>query len=141
MEVRMLVVRKMNEGWSQKMIANFLNISRHAVQHIMKFMEHATTENIPKIGRPPLNSDRSVRLLIRDAKRNPKKTAPELLKDWESSVPASVTTLNRILRKYKLFRRIAAKKLLLSKRNINNRCQWCKLYSQLQPEFLERRHI
>ena len=30
---------------------------------------------------------------------------------------------------------IAAKKPLLSKRNINNRYQWCKLYSQLQLEF------
>ena len=67
MGVRMLVVRKMNEGWSQKMITNFLNISRHAVQHIIKkFREHGTTENIPKIGRSPLNSDRSVHLLIRD---------------------------------------------------------------------------
>jgi len=93
------------------MIANSLNISCHAVQHIIKkFREHGTTENIPKIGRPRLNSDRSVRLLIRDAKRNPTKTAPELLKDWESSVPASMTTLKRILMKYKLFRRIGAKK-------------------------------
>ena len=77
MDVRMLVARKMNDGWSQKMIANFFNISCHAVQHIIKkFREHGTTENIPKINR---NSDRSMRLLIRDAKSNPRKTAPELL--------------------------------------------------------------
>ena len=136
MDVRLLVIRKMNDGWSQKMIAQDLNISRHAVQHIIKkFMEHGTTENLPKSGRPPLNTTRSVRLLVRDAKVNPKKTAPELLKDWESSVPTSVTTVKRILRKYNLFGRIAAKKPLLSKRNINNRYQWCKIYSKLQPEF------
>ena len=79
MDVRMLVFQKMNDDWSQQMIANFHNISHHAIQHIIKkFREHGTTKNIPKIGRPPLNSDRSVRLLIRDEKRNPKKTAPEL---------------------------------------------------------------
>jgi len=62
MDVKMLIIRKMNESWSQKMIANFLNISRHAVQHIIeKFREHGTTENISKIGRPLLNSALSVR--------------------------------------------------------------------------------
>jgi len=60
-----------------------------------KFREHGTTENIPKIGSPLLNSNRSVRLLIRDAKTNPKKTAPELLKDWKSSEPASVDLLSK----------------------------------------------
>jgi len=29
MDIRMLVVRKMNEGWSQRMIANFFNISTY----------------------------------------------------------------------------------------------------------------
>ena len=58
MDVRMLVVRKMNESWSQKMIANFLNISRHAVQHVIKkFREHGITESIPKIGRPPTHKE------------------------------------------------------------------------------------
>jgi len=65
------------------MISNFLNISCHPVQHIIKkFREHGTTENISKIGRPPLNNDRNGR------RKKSEENAPELLKDWESSVPA-----------------------------------------------------
>jgi len=59
-----------------------------------------------------MNGERTVRSLILDAKINPKKTAAELLKDWKSSLPTSISTVKRILRKYNLFDRITAKKLL-----------------------------
>ena len=108
--VRKLVVRKVAEGWSQRTIAKHLNTSRCAVQNIIKKVkEDGTTENLPKISRPRMNSERTVRFLIRGAKINPKKTAAEILKDWKSGLPTSKSTMKRVLQKYNLFRRIAAK--------------------------------
>jgi len=57
-----------------------------------------------------MNSERIVRSLIQNAKINPKKTAAELLKDWKSSLPTSISTAKRVLQKYNLFGCIAAKK-------------------------------
>ena len=84
---------------------------------------------------PALNSVRSVRVLIRDSKKNPKKTAPNLLKSWKSSRSTSANTVKCILRNYKLFGRISAKKPMLSSRHIHNRIKWCKSYGQLYPSF------
>ena len=60
-DVRILVVAKMNDGWSQKKLTDDLNISRRAVQNIMmKYRKHKSIENLPKSGRPPLNTERNV---------------------------------------------------------------------------------
>jgi len=81
MDVRKLVVKKINEGCSQIKIAKDLSISRRAVQNILKKLrDHNTIVDLPKTGGPALNSARSVRVLIRDSKKNPKKTAPNPLK-------------------------------------------------------------
>ena len=103
----------------------------------MKFKEHDLIENLPKIGRPALKSNSSIPLLIRDEKRNTKKKAPDLLKEWKSSVLISVNTVKRILRKYQMFGRIAANKPLLNQRNIHKRFQWCKFYTKLDRSFLK----
>ena len=98
-----------------------LSISRRAVQNIlMKLQDHNTIEDLPKTGCPALNNAISVRVLIRDTKKNPKKIALDLLKSWKSSRPTSVNTVKRILRNYKLFGRIVAKKPMLSGRHIAN---------------------
>ena len=66
----------MAEGWSQRTIAKHLNISRCAAQNIIKKVnENGRIENLSKIGRSRMNSERTVRSLLRDAKINPKKTA------------------------------------------------------------------
>ena len=86
MDIRKLVIQKLRDGWSQRKIANLLNISRHAVQHIqLKFKTQKTLENMFKSGRKPKNTQRSERLLIRNSKENPKKTARQLLLDWKAS--------------------------------------------------------
>ena len=51
------------------------------VQNIlMKLRDHNTIEDLLKTGCPALNTARSVRVLIRDSKKNRKKTALDLLK-------------------------------------------------------------
>ena len=64
MHIRILVARKMIKGLFQRKIT---------VQNIiMKFRNHDSVENLLKICLPALNSD---------SKKNPKKTAPDLLRD------------------------------------------------------------
>ena len=61
MDVRKLVVKKINESWSQRKIAKDLSISRRAVQNILiKLRDHNTIEDLPKTSCPALNSARSV---------------------------------------------------------------------------------
>jgi len=68
-DLRKLVVRKVAEGWSQKTIKKHMNISRCVVQNIIqKVKEHGTIENLPQYGLPRMNSERTVRSLIQDAK-------------------------------------------------------------------------
>ena len=53
-----------------------LKIFRYGVQRTLtKFEKHATLENLKKSGRPQRNDDRSERILIRDDRCHPKKTA------------------------------------------------------------------
>lgn len=136
MDLRSLVIQKLKDGCSQRKIAIMLNISRHAVQRIqLKFEQHKTLEDMFKSGRKSKNTARSERILIRNSKENPKKTARQLLLEWEGSQTSSVSTVKRILRKYGLFGRIAAKKPLLNERHIKNRLKWCREYGKLLPSF------
>ena len=115
LDIRELVIQKLKQGWSQRKVAKELNISRNAVQYIiLKLKRHNTLEDLFKSGRRPKNTKRSERSLIRMSKENPQKTASRLLIDWKSSQTSSVSTVKRILRKYGLFGRIAAKKPLLN---------------------------
>ena len=87
-----------------------LTIKINVKQNIIKKVkEHGTIENLPKIGRLRMNSERTVSSLIWDAKINPKKTAAELLEDLKSGLLTSVSTVKRVLLKYNLFCHIAAK--------------------------------
>ena len=88
---------------------------------IKKFKEHYTIETVPKSGSLKINSEGSVRLLIRDAKANPNKTALKLLKNWKSSLPISINTVKQIFQKYNLFGCITEKKTVLNERHIHNR--------------------
>ena len=53
---------------------------------------------------------------IRLSKTNPKLTAGELQNEWNGCEPVSICTVRGILRKYRLFGRIAARCLYLSKK-------------------------
>ena len=94
-DVRKLVIIKLQDGWLQRKIAADLNISRHGVPLIItKFNVHNKVTDLFRRGRPRLNTVRSEGSLIRTAKRYPKKTG------WNSSKPTSINTLKRILKKY-----------------------------------------
>ena len=127
---------KFQDGWSQKNIAMDLKTSRHGVEKILtKFEKHATPENIKKSGRPRRNDNRSKRILIRDARCHPKKTARELQFDWRTSQPTLLSTVKNILRKYGLLGRISARKPFLNERHVRSHLGWCKAYSKVEPSF------
>ena len=114
-DIRRLVIIKFQDGWSQRKITMDLNISRHGVQRILtKFQQHKTQEDLQKSCKPQRNDDRCERLLIRDARCHPKKTTRELQIGWRSSKPTSMSTVNSILRKYGVLRRIATRKPFLN---------------------------
>jgi len=64
MDVRKLVVRKINEGWTQRKIAKDLSIYLRCAKFLMKLRDHNTIEDLPKTGCPALNNARSVGVLI-----------------------------------------------------------------------------
>ena len=90
------MIIKFQDGWSLRKIAMDLNISRHGVQRILtKFQQYKTLEDLQKSGRLRRNDDRYERLLIRDARCHPKKTACELQIDWRSSKLTSMSTVEK----------------------------------------------
>lgn len=135
-DIKKLVIKRLKEGYSQRKVSNEFNISRNAVQYILrKLQQHGTLDNLSKSGRKPKNTQRAERSLIRMSKQNPLKTARDLFMVWKSSQTSSVSTVKRILRKYGLLGRIAAKKPYLNERHVKNRLKWCRDYSKLLPSF------
>jgi len=128
-DIRKLVIKKLKEGLSQR------KISKHAIQHMIRKLQHGTLRNLSKSGRRPKNTQRSERSLNQMSKKNPQKTARDLFINWKSSQTNSLSTVKRILRKYGLFGRFAAKKPYLNERHIKNRLKWCRDYSKLLPSF------
>ena len=95
--IRKSVVQKLKDDWSQRQVAIDMNISRYAIQRIVRrFQQHETLGNLSKSGRKPHNTPRSELLLIRASKGNPKKTARELLMEFKSSHTSSVSTVKCI---------------------------------------------
>ncbi|KAL7855533.1 hypothetical protein AOLI_G00191370 [Acnodon oligacanthus] len=78
-QVRNKVVEKVKAGLGYKKIAQALNISRSAVQSIIrKWKEYGTTVNLPRQGRPPKLTGRTRRAPIRDAAKRPMVTLDEM---------------------------------------------------------------
>jgi len=132
------VIAKLKSGSSQREVSRALKISRGAVEGIWKkYLMHGNVNNVLKSGRPRKTTDRDVRSLVIMSKKDPKLTAPQLMIDWKTEKPVSLSTAKRILRKYGLFGRNAAKKPLLNNKQMKARFQWCRAYSKLDDKFWE----
>jgi len=108
-DLKKLVVRKVAERWSQITIAKHLNISRCTVQNIIKKVkEHGTIENLPKICRPRMNSERTARSLILDAKNKSEENGSGTLEKLEIKFANLYQYCEAC--STKIFGRIAAKK-------------------------------
>ncbi|ROL53202.1 Transposable element Tcb2 transposase [Anabarilius grahami] len=86
-------------------------------------------------GRPRKSSTRQDRLLKRIQLRDRSATSAELAQEWQQAgVSASARTVRRRLLEDGLVSRRAAKKPLLSKKNIRDRLIFCRKYSEWTAE-------
>ena len=102
---------------------------------LKKFHTSGSVNNLQKSGRPHKSNERSDPQLSRQSKINSKSIAAELRDEWDIPGNISVTTVKRILRKYGLLGRIAARKPFLTKVHILRRKKWCLLYKRLEQSF------
>jgi len=124
---RLQCVDLINKGLSQRKVADQLQISRGGVRNIMKkFKSSGIIADVPKTGRPRKLSVKKQRLIIIKSKLNPRWTANMLRSDGNINHLVSVDTVKRILRRAKLFGRVAVKKPFLSKINKIKRLKWCR---------------
>lgn len=129
LEKRRAIVQDLRSGQSQRNVSKFHNVSRQSVQEIFKkFNRTGDIMDMPRSGRPSKTTIGERRYLINLSKRNPHRTASELSTEWETSFSISIDTCKRILRKYGLFGRIAARKPYLNQVQIRKRLRWAKNY-------------
>jgi len=130
------IVDRIRKGISQRAVAREFNISRCSIQSIWKkFVTCGHVNDLTRSGRPRVSDERNSRKLIRLSRKNPKATASELKNEWESTVNMSISTVKRILRRYGLLGRIAAKKPFLTKKHVMRRHKWCLDYYKLDVSF------
>ena len=105
-------------GLGSKKISETLNIPRGPIKSIIKkWKEYDTTTNLPREGRPPKLMDLARRPLIREATKRPKINLKELQSSTvEIGVSVRRTTLNRILHRAGIYRRVARKSHCLKKK-------------------------
>lgn len=127
LDKRVQIVQLIQRGESQRCVSRSLGVSRCAIQAIYKkFVDTGSVENKVKMGRPQRTSLREKRTLIRLSRQNPFLSAVQLKNNWKTEHSVSTSTVKRILRKYGLLGRIAAKKPLLNKKHKADRLKWCR---------------
>lgn len=136
LENRKTIICLHQNGVSPKDIAQQGLANVRTVQRIIKSWTE-TGSSLPKKGggRPKVSNEREDRHLIRSQLSNRFATSPELTQQWkEVGVDASQRTVRRRLFNAHLPSRRAAKKPLLSKKNIKDRLAFCRKYRQWTVE-------
>lgn len=135
-ENRWKIVNELKAGLSQRSVATMFSISKGAVQRTwVRYQNTGNIIDLPKLGRPRMYSIRDERVLVRQSTINPKLTAAQLSMSWKRDSSASISTVKRILRRYGLFGRIAAKKPFLTKKQLRARLKWCRSYINCGQDF------
>ena len=107
-------MEKFKAGLGYKNISQALNISQSTVQSIIrKWKVYGTTANLPKHDRPPKQTGRTRRALIREAAKRPMVTLEELQRST-AQVGESVhrTTISRPLHKSGFYGRVARRAIV-----------------------------
>jgi len=84
-----------------------------------------------RTSRPVKTSENERRLICRLSKKYPSMTARHIGNVTGILLKASIDSAKRVLRNFRLVGRIAAKKPLLNKKQIQKWMHWCKYYSAL----------
>jgi len=129
------VIIKMQDQSNLKKVARDLKLCRTTVQKIWKkFLVTGSIADKRKSGRPPFLSVRGQSNLCNTTKKFPFLGPLELVQGSTSYPNMSRSTIKNYLRKSGLIDRIAAKKLMLTKKHMRCRLLWCKAYSNFMAD-------
>ena len=110
-------------------IAEALGFSQSQVTRaINAFRDSQKTTVQPRSGRPRSMSDRNVRYLAQEVRKNRQITADELAQHMDESLAISVTekTIRSYLYEAGFHSRVGKKKPFISENNRRKRLQWCQ---------------
>ncbi|KAG5841945.1 hypothetical protein ANANG_G00172420 [Anguilla anguilla] len=122
-EVKKKVIEIYQSGKGYRAISKVLELHRSTVRAIIsKWRTLGTVVNLPRSGRPAKISPRAQRQLIREVTKDPGRTSKELQASLASAkVSVHESTIRKRLLKNGIHGRVARRKPLLTKRNINAR--------------------
>ncbi len=127
-ELRDRIVARHRSGQGYKKISAALKVPKSTVASIiLKWKTFGTTRTLPRAGRPAKLSYRGRRALVREVKKNPKITVPELprcIREMGESCRKS--TITAALHQSGLYGRVARRKPLLSARHMKARMEFAK---------------
>ena len=127
-ELRDTIVKRHRSGEGYKTISGVLTVPKSTVSSIIrKWKEYATTQTLPRAGRPTKLSTWARRTLVRVVIKNLMTTLTELqsfLAEMEESYGR--TTIFAALHKSRLYGRVARQKPLLRKRYMTARLEFAK---------------
>ena len=130
-EMKWKIIEKVKSGESQRKVSTTLEIGFSTVHSIWKkYEETGSIENRIRTGRPPKLNEWQQRILCRNSRKDPFRTAREVYNESFCLPELSICTVRRYLCKCGLQGRIAYKKPLLNKKQIQKRLSWCKAYSK-----------
>ena len=130
-ETRKEIVAKILQGKRHSEVSREFGIGHTTIRAIwLKYAKIGSTVDMNRSGRPVKTTEKDRRLICRISKKSPFMTAREIRHESGMVEKVSIDTVKRVLRNAGLFGRMAAMKPLLNKRQIQKRCQWCKLYSE-----------
>ncbi|GFX44170.1 uncharacterized protein TNCV_4119661 [Trichonephila clavipes] len=136
--VKNMIIQLRNEGLTYRAIGIQLNISLFTIRSIVKrFTETKSTENKVRSGQPEIFSVKEKRSIIKEIKKNPKISAPQLAKDVAntSHKTSSVQTIRNVLHEESYYGKAARKKPFISERNRRKRLDFAKSHGNLSAEF------
>lgn len=125
--------------WSQREIAKKLKTSHWKVRTVVsKVRTGLPLDDLPRSGRPSISTkrqDRVLKRLITGSPQKRKRTRQQISQEWSevaavanptTGSPPSRSTITRRLKKLGYKSRVAARKPLMTQKNLKARLQWCK---------------
>lgn len=135
-EVKILIIKHLRSGLTEKKIGEIVNRPRSTVQYIIKkWKETKSVENKQRSGRPKALSIADNRWLVRQIQKNPKTNATILCNNAKEYLGKEITpqTIRNSLKIHGYRGRTARKKPFVNKINRSKRLKFARAYVK-EPE-------
>lgn len=135
-ELRAQIVALCDSGLSQTAVAKMLKLSRQCVNYTLKrFRETGSFKSKPRSGRPSVTSPATDRMIRRKVLIDPTISSTCISRELPENVHVKPRTIrHRLLQKYGLKSRAAARKPRLSVKNVRDRLKFCHHYKHWTTE-------